>query len=267
MRLRIAHRMIQTHETPARAVTQVLRLTPRNHEGQRVGRWRIDVDADCALRAMDDAFGNITHMFTATGRIERLTASADGDVETFDCAGVARGMIEPFPPELYLRATSHTQPDEGGRALAAKIVASETDRLARLHRLMDEIARVMSYEQETGAGEGAAAMALAAGRGDSRDFAHVFIVCARLMDIPARYVSGYFLSEDALDRGSVHAWAEAYVDKLGWVGFDVVHRICPREGHVGVARGLDYLGAAPARRSSFGGGRETFSVELDITRL
>jgi transglutaminase-like putative cysteine protease len=67
MRLRIAHSSVYRYDPPAAGVIQVLRLTPRNHEGQYVGRWRIDVVPDARLAAHEDAFGNIAHVFTADG--------------------------------------------------------------------------------------------------------------------------------------------------------------------------------------------------------
>ena len=65
MRIRIAHETTYRYETPAKGVIQILRLTPRNHDGQQVLDWRIDVSADCRLDQLEDAFGNITHTFTA----------------------------------------------------------------------------------------------------------------------------------------------------------------------------------------------------------
>jgi hypothetical protein len=49
MRLRIAHSIVRHYDPPAASAIQVLRLTPRNHEGQYVIDWRIDVSADARL--------------------------------------------------------------------------------------------------------------------------------------------------------------------------------------------------------------------------
>ncbi len=76
--------------------------------------------------------------------------------------------------------------------------------------------------------------------------AHDFIVCARLMGAPARFVSGYHLHPEA-DTGGAHCWAEAYVEGVGWIGFDPTNVICPHESHVRMAVGLDALDAACAR--------------------
>ena len=87
MRLRIAHSIVRHYDPPAASAIQVLRLTPRNHEGQYVIDWRIDVSADARLVAHEDAFGNFTHVFTADGPLEELSVNVDGEVETQDTDG------------------------------------------------------------------------------------------------------------------------------------------------------------------------------------
>src|ERR1022692_2677586 len=100
MRLRIAQSMLRRYDPAAVGVIQVLRLTPRNHEGQYVIGWRIDVSADVRLNAHEDAFGNLTHVFTADGPFEELSVEVDGEVETHNTDGIVRGTLERFPPAL-----------------------------------------------------------------------------------------------------------------------------------------------------------------------
>ena len=89
--------------------------------------------------------------------------------------------------------------------------------------------------------------------GVCQDLTHIFIGCARYLGIPARYVSGYFVRVDGVvDQDAGHAWAEAKVPGLGWIGFDPANGICITDAHVRVAIGLDYLGAAPIRGSRWG---------------
>src|SRR5436305_3358538 len=119
MRILISHLTSYRYATPATSVIQRLRLTPRNHDGQYVARWRIDVSADCRLGQHEDAFGNISHAFTAEGPFGELTVSVEGEVETRDTQGVVRGAVERFPPSLYLRETSLTRADEAIAAFAS----------------------------------------------------------------------------------------------------------------------------------------------------
>jgi len=119
MRLRIAHSIIHRYEPPAAAVIQVLRLTSRNHEGQYVIDWRIDVSGDTRLNAHEDAFGNLTHVFAADGPFAELSINVEGTVETQNTGGIVRGTLtvaavtdgtkgelefesDPQPPKLLL---------------------------------------------------------------------------------------------------------------------------------------------------------------------
>jgi transglutaminase-like putative cysteine protease len=80
--------------------------------------------------------------------------------------------------------------------------------------------------------------------GVCQDFAHIMIALARELKIPCRYVSGYLFHEDnGYDRsasGATHAWAEAYLPELGWVGFDPTNNLIVGERHIRTAVGRDY---------------------------
>ena len=151
MRLRIAHSSVYRYDPPTAGVIQVLRLTPRNHEGQHIGHWRIDVTPDARLASHEDAFGNITHVFTADGPLDELTVAVDGEVETQNTDGVVRGTVERFPPSLFLRDTALTQADTAIRDWAAKIrAASGGEVLAELHGLLDRLFEDIASDSATG---------------------------------------------------------------------------------------------------------------------
>jgi transglutaminase-like putative cysteine protease len=61
-----------------------------------------------------------------------------------------------------------------------------------------------------------------------------------------------------------HAWAEAHVPGLGWVGFDVANCVCPTDAYVRIAIGLDALGAAPVRGTRYGAGEETLAIAIKV---
>ncbi len=264
MRIRIAHETVYSYAVPAHAVIQTLRLTPRNYEGQHILNWRIDVDQDARLDAHEDAFGNITHTFSCTGPIQTLTVRVDGLVETSDTAGVVRGAVERFPPGLYLRETALSAADPAIRAYAEER-QRPGDALSTLHALLDDLARDMVFDKDPTQASTTAAEAFALKRGVCQDFAHVFIAAARHLGIPARYVGGYFLHADGtVDQEAGHAWAEAHVKDLGWVGFDAANGLCPTEQHIRIACGLDYLNAAPIRGSRHGGEGEFLTVKVVV---
>jgi transglutaminase-like putative cysteine protease len=279
MRICVAHETVYRYDAPCTGVIQTLRLTPRNHGGQYVVSWRIDVSADCRLEPQEDAFGNIMHAFSVAGPIDELRLLVEGEVETQDTAGVVRGAVERFPPGLFLRQTAITYADKAILAYAGEFPRpTAADRLATLHNLLARLHQDIAIDTEATSAAPSAADAFRAGRGICQDLAHIFIAVARSLGVPARYVTGYFRDDDGAsgharqEAGQLaghkagHAWAEAHIPDLGWVGFDPVNGVCAADRHVRVAVGLDYLGAAPVRGAHYGGGREDVAVRLEVTQ-
>jgi len=266
MRIRISHATAYAYDTPPTGVTQLLRLTPRDHDGQHVVSWRIDLSEDCLLHQHEDAFGNITHSFTAEGPFTNLTVEVAGEVDTQDTNGLVSGAVERFPPQLYLRETSLTQTDAAIIDFAkATRAATDGDTLILLHALLTALNREIAFDTDPTHAATTAAEAFSLRRGVCQDITHIFVAAARALGVPARYVGGHFHRADgvtAQDAG--HAWAEAYVENLGWIGFDPTNGICITDAHVRVAVGLDYLGAAPVRGTRFGGGGETLTVAVRV---
>ena len=109
--------------------------------------------------------------------------------------------------------------------------------------------------------------ALEAGHGVCQDHAHIFVSAARLLGHPARYVSGYLMLLDRVEQDASHAWAEAHVEGIGWIGFDPSNGICPDERYVRVATGLDYRDAAPISGLRYGDGGEDMEVSLQVQQV
>lgn len=266
MRIRISHATSYTYDTPPTGVTQLLRLTPRDHDGQHVVSWRIDLSEDCLLHQHEDAFGNITHSFTAEGPFNKLTVEVAGEVDTQDTDGLVSGAVERFPPQLYLRETSLTQTDAAIIDFAqATRAATNGDTLILLHALLTALNREIAFDTDPTHAATTAAEAFSLRRGVCQDITHIFVAAARALGVPARYVGGHFHRADGvITQDAGHAWAEAYVENLGWIGFDPTNGICITDAHVRVAVGLDYLGAAPVRGTRFGGAGETLTVTVRV---
>ena len=185
MRLRIAHTSIYRYDPPAAGVIQVLRLTPRNHDGQYVRYWRIDVTPDARLTGHEDAFGNIGHVFTSDGPLDALSVAVDGVVETQNTDGVVRGTVERFPPSLFLRDTALTVADAPMREFAESIrAASAGNVLAVLHGLLDRLHYTIAGKAgdgEEAAAAANAAEAFASKHAGPKDLAHIFIGCAHYL--------------------------------------------------------------------------------------
>src|ERR1041385_7733709 len=133
MRIQIFHETVYRYAQPANAVIQTLRLTPRNHDGQYVESWRIDLSEDCQLDQHEDAFGNITHVFSAEGPFSELQVLVEGEVDTQDTAGVVMGAIERFPRSLSFRETPWTGADPAIAEFAQASLRAADTPLAVLH--------------------------------------------------------------------------------------------------------------------------------------
>ena len=269
MRIRVDHQTTYRYQPPAKSVLQVLRLIPRSHEGQNVVRWRAwaEADVEVQLRRGEDALGNFTQTAFIQGPVTELALKVEGEVETWNTHGLVRGGAERFPAEAYLRETDLTAASPELAAFADEFgTGKDADVVARLHRLMLAIEGEVAFDTRRTQTTTTAAEAFALKRGVCQDFSHIFIAAARRLGIPARYVSGHLAREDeTIDQDAAHAWSEAYVPDLGWVGFDAANGVCPTPSYVRVAIGLDYLGAAPVRGARTGGGAETMDVSLRVS--
>lgn len=268
MRVRISHATTYHYDTPPNGVTQLLRLTPRNHDGQYVVDWRIELSEDCMLHQHEDAFGNITHSFTAEGPFNELAVTVNGEVEMQDTHGLVNGAVERFPPALFLRETDLTHADAAIVEFAedARAGAGESpDTVALLHQLLKALNREITFDTSPTQVATTAAEAFKLRRGVCQDLTHIFIASARQLGIPARYIGGHFYRADGVTvQDAGHAWAEAHIANLGWVGFDPTNGISTTDAHVRVAAGLDYLGAAPVRGTRYGGSGETLKVAVHV---
>jgi transglutaminase-like putative cysteine protease len=265
MRIRVSHETRYRYDAPISGVIQTLRLTPRNHDGQYVVHWRIDVSEDCRLDAHEDAFGNITHTFSAEGPFTELGVQVEGEVDVQNSAGIVRGAIERFPPSLYLRATPLTEADGAIVDFAREVRAQSDETLPMLHALLGRIHGEIVFDTAPTLTSTTAAEAFALKRGVCQDLTHIFLAAARHLDVPARYVGGYFHRLDGVTQQDAgHAWVEAYVASIGWIAFDPANGICATDAHIRVAVGLDYLGAAPVRGARRGGGKESLAVKVEV---
>jgi transglutaminase-like putative cysteine protease len=265
LRLKISHATTYTYDPPPNGVIQVLRLTPGNHDGQYVADWHVDVSVDARLDMQHDAFGNVTHVFSH-GPLTNLTVHVSGLVETQDTGGVLKGAVERFPPSFFLRATALTIANEEMVGLSRQLFEEANGKtLDFLHALLMRVGDHLTFETGATSTTTAASEAFGLKRGVCQDFAHIFSACARAVGVPTRFVSGHFYRTDGKPaKEGGHAWTEAFVPELGWVGFDPANGICTTDAHVRVAIGPDYLGAAPVRGTFYGGGGETMAVAVKV---
>lgn len=263
MRLAVRHETHYAYDTPLTYSAQRLHLWPVDFASQRSLSWSITAPGFDHALGYTDGFGNRVHMLTY-GNIEGpVSIVAEGIVEVTDTAGVVRGLSCAAPDAVFLRQTRPTTANAALRSLGERQLSGRPV-LDGLHGLMAEIHAKVAYELGATHAHTTAAEAFADGRGVCQDHAHIFIAACRASGVPARYVTGYLVTGQGASSTAAHAWAEALVPELGWVGFDPANAKCPTDNYVRVAAGLDAAGVAPIRGSRRGGEAERMRVEVRV---
>lgn len=264
MKLKIRHTTQYIFETPVSYGLQQVRLTPKESPFQQIANWQTTVTGGAKEVAYNDHNNNHVDLISFDRDATEVTFVSEGEVEMLESHGMMGKHRGPAPLWFYDTSTDLTKAGQGARALIKK-VTGDTD-LDRLHSLSQVIHEAVVYEIGSSLPTGTAEEALSAGKGVCQDHSHIFLACARAMGFPARYVSGYLMMDDRIDQEATHAWAEAHITGLGWVGFDVSNGISPDVRYVRVATGLDYAGAAPVIGTRFGGSGERLSVQIEVAQ-
>ncbi|MBX7482457.1 transglutaminase family protein [Qipengyuania qiaonensis] len=264
MRLFIRHTTRYRFDTPVIHALQRLRLTPKETQGQEILEWDMEYDNAGPELSYEDQHHNTVTLVSVESGTQQVTVTCRGRVDTHDHAGVIGRHAGHLPLWSFLGQTGQTRPGPGMRRLATEIDKRGDDRIDMLHRLSGAILERVDYKTGTTHSRTIAEEAFAAANGVCQDHAHIFIGIARSLGIPARYVSGYLMMNDRIEQEAGHAWAEAYVEELGWVGFDISNGISPDERYVRVATGRDYRDAAPVTGISFGTTSTVLEVDVAV---
>ncbi len=265
MRLNIRHVTRYSFQNPVAYGLQQLRKTPKSTWGQTVTDWQTEITGGKKEVSFEDHHNNVVELISFAREATEVVVTSHGVVEIDDTAGVMGKHKGPSPLWLYQRSTALTHPGSGVRALVRAARDADSD-VEKLHQLMSVIGDAVAYEVGASHPDWTAERALEEGRGVCQDHTHIFVSAAREMGFPARYVSGYLMLNDRQTQDAMHAWAEAHVDGLGWVGFDVSNGISPDPRYVRVATGLDYLDAAPVTGTRIGGADETLRVDIEVAQ-
>jgi transglutaminase-like putative cysteine protease len=259
MRLLIRHATRYRYDQAAQRLTCALRLWPADRAGLKVHEWSVSANDDPVVPGLDRRA-----LWTAQPVPEAVEFLALGIVETRDVAGISPVGPRDPNPLIFQKSSALTAADAAIVALAA--AAEGAASLDRLHALNALIHARLAYRSGSTTAATTAATALAQGAGVCQDHAHLFIAAARTMGVPARYVAGYLLAGPEGDElHETHAWAEAFVEGLGWVGFDASNGICPNEHYVPLTFGLDAFDAAPIRGHLTGGANIGVDADVRIT--
>ncbi len=272
MRLSIIHETKYRYATPADYTIQYLRLSPQTTPQQKVLSWSLDLPRPAS--PFCDGFGNASHVLVIDKPHHEICIRARGEVEVED-SPLSLPDIGPLGPDVYTRFTALTAQDEALSRFAETFRRQTTNnRAAGVEALMLAVRAEMDYRPGITQVGTTAAQAFTKHAGVCQDHAHVFVSCCRRLNIPARYVSGYLAPKNrpAANLGhrttlASHAWAEAWIEGLGWQGFDVANHTRAHGRHVRVAVGLDYLDACPVRGFHRGGKGESLDVEVQVNEI
>ncbi|MHA7819510.1 MAG: transglutaminase family protein [Erythrobacter sp.] len=265
MRLAIRHTTHYSFSEPVVHALQRLRLTPKETQGQSIIDWKMQYEnAHRELEYDDQNFNTVTLIAVEPG-VSEVTVTCSGTVQTQDQAGVIGQHSGHMPLWSFLSQTRLTKPGPKLRALMRNLDGPvDGEKLDYLHALSSAIHDSVAYQTGTTMVTTTAEEAVSDGSGVCQDHAHIFIGAARAVDIPARYVSGYLMMNDRIEQEATHAWAEAHIEGLGWVGFDVSNGISPDPRYVRVATGRDYRDAAPVTGISFGSTEQALTVGVEV---
>lgn len=266
MHLTIAHTSTYKFDTPVSYGLQQLRLTPKSHAGQNVLNWAIEVEGGKIETTFNDHHANTATLISFDPDATEVKVHSKGEVVTEDQNGVTGKQKEFIPLWLFKCATELTRTTANVRGLVKGLRDDHDNDIALLHALSARILDAVPYAIGETSAVTSADAAIAHGAGVCQDHAHIFIAAARAMGFPARYVSGYLMMNDRVEQDATHAWVEAHIDDIGWVGFDVSNAISPDERYARVATGLDYTDAAPISGVRFGSGAENLKVEVAVAQ-
>ncbi len=263
MLLKISHETRYTYDRPVTYALQKVRLCPLSSAVQTVNSWALSVEGGQVECSYSDHYGNHVDLISTDPESDSLVIRVEGQVGTVDTAGVFGQVYGRAPLWHFQQVTPLTSVGEGVLPLV-EIVKGQDNTLAGLHALSAAVLEAVPYEIGRTGATTTAEEALSIGAGVCQDHANIFIAAARAAGVPARYVSGYLMMDDRVDQDASHAWAEAHVDGLGWVGFDVSNVVAPDERYVRLAIGRDAADAAPMSGMRMGSSDEAMVVTVQV---
>lgn len=275
--LRVVHSTGYHYTTLATRSYNEARLTPRSDRRQTVVATRLETTPATRAYRYTDYWGTVVNAFDLHAPHIEFTVVATSIVDT----------TEPMPPSRtaswrdlrgdgvldehneFLQATAYT-PRDKELARKARELRSGNDPVDTVFAIADWIRSQLTYRPGSTEVHSSATDAWREREGVCQDYAHIMLVMARAIGIPARYVSGYLHTDPSADlgqtvRGESHAWVDVWTG--GWWGFDPTNAIPIGTRHVVVALGRDYADVAPLKGIFTGGGESTLDVSVHLTRL
>lgn len=288
MRLSITHLTRYRYSQTVGHSSQIAHLRPRLLAGQRCLAHSLQISpAADYVRDDQDYFGNPITRFELCNPHDTLVVRAHSEVELVRDAGalpdspswegVQRHFARPqwgITPDSgageFLFASPYIPLSQALRDFAEPDFPPGRPLLEACTALMTRIHASFEYDPDATHVATPLAEVLLIRRGVCQDFAHLMIGSLRAMGLPARYVSGYLLTEPPPGQPRLegadasHAWVSAYVPDLGWTDFDPTNALRPGNSHITVAWGRDFGDVSPLRGVILGGGNHHVDVEVTV---
>jgi len=280
MQYTVRHLTRFTYDNPISESVMEVRMQPRTEQHQRCLGFELTTTPRATITAYRDPLNNIVHHFDIPGRHGQLTIVAEAMVEFVGTPSLPDAL--PIDAWDDVEALGRSQVHWDG--LQHSVLARETPRLKAFaatlssgHRrdplsevlaINEAIHRRFTYRQQVTGVDSPIDDALESGEGVCQDFAHVMLACVRRLGIPARYVSGYLFhgSGDKSVDGATHAWIEAFLPSLGWVGFDPTNNVVAGTRHIRVAIGRDYADVPPTKGVFRGRSANELAVAVQVSQ-
>ena len=258
------------------------RMHPRSDQNQRCLSFLLSVSPRCRVFSYRDHLANQVHHFDIPGQHSQLVIVAESLVEVQPAAPIPAAlapeawqdldeMVEQGDYWEMLLPSEFTAPTPSLDALAEEFdVRRRDDPLSVLHQLNEQIYNHFEYVPKSTKADSPIDLALLTHAGVCQDFAHIMITLVRSkLRIPCRYVSGYLFhgqgDHDRSATSATHAWIEALVPEIGWVGFDPTNNLVAGDRHIRTAIGRDYSDVPPTHGIFRGRADSELSVAVRVT--
>jgi transglutaminase-like putative cysteine protease len=273
MRFSVCHETHYRYSAPVHFAPHVLRLTPRSDNAVLLTHSLTIDPAPTIRQDVTDRHGNTITRVEFSDPSGHLSIECRFELETRATRAPASPALPPLPwrsgmSDEMVDYLPQEDQDQSVRAFAAGL-ASESGQevlnfLARLNQTL--FTRMDRHIRPEGAAQ-SAAHTLATGRGACRDLTVLFMEACRSLGIPARFVSGYQAHADTPDgRRHLHSWSEVFLPGSGWHGFDPMHGLPVRHGHVALCAAPGQAATMPVEGGFYGDGvTSTIAHDVRIT--
>jgi transglutaminase-like putative cysteine protease len=275
----IRHTTRFRYSDPIRESVMELRMQPRDETLQRLHSFELTIVPRSQMTSYRDYLGNTIHHFDIPAQHTRLTITAEAVVELTPPPLLPAALDASAWAALdqLVKEGDHwemVQPSHFAHSTPALIrlidelqLRRRNDPLTLLRELNTALHHTFEYAQDQTAVDSPIDQALETHQGVCQDFSHIMITLVRELGIPCRYVSGYLFYNEEGDRSAedaTHAWVEALLPELGWVGFDPTNNTLAGERHIRVALGRDYADVPPTRGVFKGSARSELGVSVKV---